>query len=243
MVEDDQRPAVGRHTDVQTGQMGDLPGPGTGGIDHVLAGDVQFLAGDAVAGPDARDFAVALFDGDDLMIGKDVTAVAPGTQGIVPDQAEAVDTGIRHAVDRADVGGKAGLQPPGLGHVDTLGGDARTGTGFDPAGFEGRVVQFGTDEKALGLLHALPADAAQDHVFFDAFPGGFAVTDSVPGAAVQQAVEAGARAVGQSPLFQQQGGHAAHAQVAQNADTRRTTANDDHCGFFHTVLRSQERQL
>ena len=83
----------------------------------------------------------------------------------------------------------------------------------------------------------------QDHVFFDAFPGGFAVTDSVPGAAVQQAVEAGARAVGQPPLFQQQGGHAAHAQVAQNADTCRTTANDDHCGFFHAVLRSQERQL
>ena len=59
----------------------------------------------------------------------------------------------------------------------------------------------------------------------------------------QQAVEAGARAVGQPPLFQQQGGHAAHAQVAQNADTCRTTANDDHCGFFHAVLRSQERQL
>ena len=243
MVEDDQRPAVGRHADVQTGQVGDLSGPGTGGIDHILTGDIQFLAGDAVAGRDARDFAVALFDGDHFVIGEDVTAVAPCTQGIVPDQTEAVDAGVRHAVDRTDIGGQVGLQLPGFGHIDAFGGDARTGTGFDPAGFEGGIVQFGTDEKAFGLLHALLADAAQDHVFFDAFPGGFAVTDSVPGAAVQQAVEAGARAVGQAPLFQQQGGHAAHAQVAQNADTCRTTANDDHCGFFHAVLRSQERQL
>ena len=243
VVEDDQRPAVGRHTDVQAGQMGDLPRPGTGGIDHVFTGDVQFLTSDAVAGRDTRDLAVALLDGDDFVIGEDVTAVAPGTQGIVPDQAETVDAGVRHAVNRADIGGKVGLQPPGFGHVDALGDDARTGTGFDPAWLEGRVVQLGADEKAFGLLHALFADAAQDHVFFDAFPGGFAVTDSVPGAAVQQAVETGARAVGQAPLFQQQGGHAAHAQVAQNADTCRTTANDDHCGFFHTVLRSQERQL
>ena len=243
VVEDNQRPAVGRHADIQTGQLGDLSGPGTGGIDHVFTGDVQFFAGDAVAGRDARDLAVALLDGDDFVVGEDVTAVAPGTQGIVPDQTEAVDAGIRHAVNRADIGGQVGLQTSGFGHIDALGGDARTGTGFDPTGFKGRVVQFGTDEKAFGLFHTLLADAAQDHVFFDAFPGGFAVTDSVPGAAVQQAVETGARAVGQAPLFQQQGGHAAHAQVAQNADTCRTTANDDHCGFFHAVLRSQERQL
>ena len=222
VVEDDQRPAVGRHADIQTGQLGDLSGPGTGGIDHVFTGDVQFFASDAVAGRDARDLAVALLDGDDFVVGEDVTAVAPGTQGIVPDQTEAVDAGVRHAVNRTDIGSQIGLQPPCFGHIDALGGDARTGTGFDPAGFEGRVVQFGTDEKALRSLPHTACRCGAGSCFFDAFPGGFAVTDSVPGAAVQQAVEAGARAVGPAPPVQQQGGHAAHAQVAQNADTCRT---------------------
>lgn len=62
----------------------------------------------------------------------------------------------------------------------------------------------GADEEAFGFLDAVLADTPEDAVFLDAFPARLGVFHRVARAAVEQAVEAGACAVDEVALFEQQ---------------------------------------
>ena len=71
------------------------------------------------------------------------------------------------------------------------------------------------------------ADAPEDAVFLDAFPARLGVFHRVARAAVEQAVEAGACAVDEVALFEQQRLDPAHGEVAQGSRARGSAADDD----------------
>ncbi len=233
VVEYDQRSPVRRYGHIQTGQAGNAARPGAGGVDHALAGDFQAFAADAVAGRHAAHFAVTLMDGRDFMISHHPTAVTPSGHGVVQRQTETVHAGIGHAEDAADVRGKIRFQTQGFGHVQFLRVNARFAAGFGPGLHIGRVVARRQSEKSFGFLHTLPADAPNNHVLFNTFARGFIVVDRIAAPAVQQPVKTRTGAVGKAALFQQNGGHAAHAQIAQRAHARSAAANDDNRGLQH----------
>ena len=167
------------------------------------------------------------------MIGHYPAAVALGGHGVVQHQTETVHAGIGHAEDAADVRGKIRFQAQSLGHVQLTRINARFAAGFGPGFHIGRIVTGRQREKSFGFLHALPADAPDDHVFFNAFARGFIVVDRIAAPAVKQTVKTRAGAVGKTALFQQNGGHAAHAQIAQRAHAGSAAADDDNRGLQH----------
>ena len=233
VIEDNERAPVRRNGHIQTGQPGNAARPGTGGVDHALTGNFHHFAADAVKSRYAADCAVVLMDGRDLVIGQHPAAVTLGGHGVVQYQAKAVHTGIRHTEDAPDVGREIGLQTQGFGHVQLLRVDARLVAGLGPGSHVGRIVTGRQCEKAFGFLHTLSADTPHNHVFFNALARGFVVIDSITTPAVEQAVKTGAGAVGKAALFQQNGGHAAHAQIAQRAHAGSAAADDDNRGFQH----------
>ena len=153
----------------------------------------------------------------------------------MPDKAETVDTGIRDAIDFPHVRGKARLQTAGLLGVHRFRRDAGSLAGRDPARGKVRIVFGQRGKETFSLLHALFADAAHDHVFFNTFARGFGIADRIAGAAVQQPVKARTCAVGKTAHFQKYGVNAAHAQIAQDADPCRAAADNDYRGLFHSA--------
>ena len=233
MVEDDERALVGGHRHVEAGKAGHPATPGSGRVHHELAGDVLRRAVEAVHHVHAGHAAVGLGDADDLAVGENFAAVAPGAHGVVQHEPKAVDGGVGHPEDALDVGRHAGLQAEGLGGLEFLGRDAGLGAALDPLVHVVRVVLRREHEEALGVAHAAVANAAQDHVFPYAFRGRFGVAHGVAAAAVQEAVEAGACAVAYASLLQQERGDATHGKVAQHAGSGGAAADDDNSGFLH----------
>ena len=78
MVEDDERPLVRRHADVQPGHAGDNPGPGTRRIDDILAVNGNGFAGHAIFGVHADHASLFGADGRHFVIGQHFAAIAAG---------------------------------------------------------------------------------------------------------------------------------------------------------------------
>ena len=234
VVEGDERAAVGLDANFEAHHVHDLRGPGTGSVDHHVAGDADLFAVHEVAGAHTSHSAAFLIDADDFVMGEHLAAVAAGRHGVVPHQTETVHAGIRHAVHRTDGGIEIGFEAQGLLHVDLFSLDARSAAGFHPGLFKVRIVLLGEHEEALSLFHTFLADAAQDHVFFNALSGCFIVFDRIAAAAVQQSVITGTGTGSDAALFQQNGLDAAHTEVAQDAYASGAAADDDNCGVFHT---------
>ena len=99
--------------------------------------------------------------------------------------------------------------------------------GRDPRSLKLGPVFGRADEEAFGFLDAVLADAPEDAVFLDTFPARLGVFHRVARAAVEQAVEAGACAVDEVALFEQQRLDPAHGEVAQGSRASGSAADDD----------------
>ena len=100
----------------------------------------------------------------------------------------------------------------------------------------GRIVLFREDEKAARVLHAALSDALEDDIFPDALGGGLVVTHGIAGAAVQEPVEPGTGSVCDAPHFEEQGPDTAHGKIPQDTRAGGAPADNDDCGFLHTLL-------
>ena len=235
VVEGDERSAVGLDAHFKAHELHDLGRPGTCGVHHHVAGDTELFARHGVAGAHALHLSGFLFDGDDFVVRQHFAAVAAGGHGVVPHEAETVHAGIRHAVHGADGGVERRLKAQGFLDIHLFCGDARPAAGFHPRLFKVGIVLLGEDEEAFGFFHTFLADAAQDHVFFNAFLGRLVVFHRIAAAAVQQAVIAGTGTGSDTALFQQYGLDSAHAEVAQDAYTCGAAADNDYSRVFHTA--------
>ena len=95
---------------------------------------------------------------------------------------------------------------------------------------------FREDEKAARVLHAALSDALEDDIFPDALGGGLVVTHGIAGAAVQEPVEPGTGSVCDAPHFEEQGPDTAHGKIPQDTRAGGAPADNDDCGFLHTLL-------
>ena len=129
--------------------------------------------------------AALLLNGKNLVMRQHFPTIAPGGKSIVPNQAETIDAGIRHAVHGFDGAGQIRFKPESLFYINLFCLYAGFCTGFNPRTFKGRIVLVGKDKKTFGNLNALAAYAAKHHVFFDAFPGRIVIFNSVSCSAVQ----------------------------------------------------------
>ena len=99
------------------------------------------------------------------------------------------------------------------------------------------IIPRGDYEKSPGVFDAMGHDPPQDAVLFDALLGGLGVFDSVARPAVEQSVVASAGAVSEIAFFDQHAVEAAHGQVAQQAGSCGSAADDENFGlnFFHRI--------
>ena len=150
-----------------------------------------------------------------------------GVLDVLPDEAEAVHGGVWHAVHGYDVAREIGFERTGFFYGERSGFDPALVAGRDPRSFKLGPVFGRADEEAFGFLDAVLADTPEDAVFLDAFPARLGVFHRVARAAVEQAVEAGACAVDEVALFEQQRLDPAHGEVAQGSRARGSAADDD----------------
>ena len=243
LIEGDQSPLVRLHRDVQPRKLGDLLAPATRRIDEDVAGDRIFLAREAVAHAHTFELAVLLLDADDLCIRLVAAAVAHGGSDVLARHAEAVDRCIGHGIGGDDVTRQARLHAERFVERQGTRLDAARPTALDPVRLEVRIVGREAHEHAADRLDARFADLSENRVLLDALLCSLLILDGVASAAVQKPVVARTSAVDEILLFEQQHVDAAHGEIAQNADARSSSSDDDDRCLLHIVLLSSKARI
>ena len=236
LVENDERALVGCDGYIQSDEAGHLAAPGTGRVNHDTAGHVVFFARGPVEHVNARHPAVGRGDPCHGMVGQSFAAIAAGTHDVLLHEAEAIDGPVRNTEHALHVRSQIRLHAFRFGRIDFDSIDTCPAAAFNPLLYIGRIVLFREDEKAARVLHAALSDALEDDIFPDALGGGLVVTHGIAGAAVQEPVEPGTGSVCDAPHFEEQGPDTAHGKIPQDTRAGGAPADNDDCGFLHTLL-------
>ena len=173
----------------------------------------------------------------DFGIQQNLGSVQLGVQDVGRAEAERVYAAVGHPDGSDEVGIDRGFQGQGFLGIDDVGPDAGGPARFHELGLVGEVVFGQGDEESVRFVHAVAGDAAQDHVLFNAFGGGFAVGDGVPGAAVQQAVVASCGSIRYVVPLDEEDFQTPHGAVARRSGPGDASSDDDDIKFlFHLIL-------
>jgi hypothetical protein len=151
------------------------------------------------------------------------------------DQAEDVDVRIRAGKCAVDVRAKIRLQLTRFIGAEALGGNAGLAGGVPPLVKEGRIVLCALHKQAADIFDAMRRNGFDDAIFGDALARSVGVFDGITAAGVEQAVASPGGPIGNVALLKQGCGDAAQTQVPKNAGARRTSADNDNLGPFHSV--------
>ena len=240
-VREDQQGALRReHADLDAGEVRDALAPDAGGIDGdgrvVLAGFMGLM----VVRLHAHHAVAVLDEAGDFGIEQDLGAVELGVHHVGGAQAERVHAAVRHLDGADDVRVHGRFHPEGLLRVHDLRVDARGEAGFDKLGLVVQVVLRQGDEEAVGLVHAVGRDPAEDHVLADALVRGLLVGHGIAGAGVQQAVVPARRSGGDVMPLDEEDLQSAHRAVSRRPGTGDAAADDDDVVLvpFHLMFNS-----
>ena len=182
-------------------------------------------------------------DADDFGVRLVAPAVAYSGSDVLARHAETVDRRVGHGVGGDDMTRQARLHAERFVERQGARLDAARPTALDPARLEVRIVRVETHEHAADRLDARLADLSEDRVLLDALLCSLLILDGVASAAVQKPVVARTRAVDEILLFEQQHVDAAHGEIAQNADARSSSSDDDDRCLLHIVLLSSKARI
>ena len=206
----EERAAAQDERDVDPGLCGDLPGPRSRGVDDDAAGDLAPLSGEQILENDSPDAPRAHGYRAQRMVREDHGSVLRRIHGIRQAQEEGIHGRIRHEECLPHLPGEARLPLERLTGTDVPCLDSRRRAGLRETAAVAGIVPLDPHEHPPARVDAVGRDAPEHAVLADALGRGLGILDHVPAAAVQQAVVAPARAVGNVALV-----HEGHARAPQ----------------------------
>jgi hypothetical protein len=164
---------------------------------------------------------------DHRAVRADDRPVALGRASIFLAEQKRIDAGVGNAQRAGEARIQIRFQLERVGRRKRAVLDARLIAAAPQLMVVSRIIAGQFDDQPAGQFDAMRGDAAHDAIFADALLGRDRIFDRVAHAAVQQAVAAAGRAVGQIVLFEQQHADAAQRQIARYAAAGDAAADDN----------------
>ena len=227
-MREDEEGSLGReHADLHPGEVRDVLAPDAGGIDSDVRVVLAALVRLVVIGLYAHDPVTVLDESGNLRIQKDLRSVELRVHHIGGAQAERVHAAVGdlHGANQLRIQGR--FHPEGVLRVHDLGRNPGGKAGLHELRLVVEVVLRQGDEKAVGLVHAVGGDPAEDHVLADAFVGRFLVGDGVARPGMQEAVVPARRTGGDVVPLDEKDSQPPHRAVPGRAGPGNAAADDD----------------
>ncbi len=180
---------------------------------------------------DALDGVAFADESRDLRVQAYLAAVQFGVQHVGRAQAERVHAAVRYLYGTNQGRIYTGLQAFGQFRVYDFRADTRFAAGVHEGLLVSQIILRQGNEKTVCLVYAMGGDAAQNHVFADAFLRAFRVVHGVSGSGMQQAVVAARGTGGNVRALDKERAEAAHGAVPLGPGSRDAASDDNHIKF------------